>query len=56
MKILAAIGALAVVFAVGAAVFFFGGFYSVAGTAEDPAIVKWALVQVRTTSIVRHAQ
>jgi len=55
MKILAAIGALAVVFAVVAAVFFFGGFYSVAGTAEEPAIVKWALVQVRTASIARHA-
>jgi Cytochrome c. len=55
MKILAAIGALAVVFAVVAAVFFCGGFYSVAGTAEEPAIVKWVLTQVRTASIVRHA-
>ena len=56
MKILAAIGALAVVFAVVAAVFFFGGFYSVAGTAEEPAIVKWALIQVRTASISHHAK
>lgn len=55
MRILAAIGALAVIGAVGAAVVFFGGFYSVAGTAEDPAIVNWALVQVRTASINRHA-
>ena len=55
MKILAAIGLLAVVFAVGAAVYFFGGFYSVAGSQEDPAIVHWALVKVRTNSIVRHA-
>jgi mono/diheme cytochrome c family protein len=55
MRILAAIGALAIVGAIGAAVFFFGGFYSVAGTAEDPAIVHWALVQVRTASINRHA-
>ena len=55
MKILAAIGALAVVFALVAAAFFCGGFYSVAGTAEEPAIVKWALIQVRTASIVRHA-
>jgi len=55
MKILAAIGALAVVVAVGAAVFFLGGFYSVAGTAADPAIVKWALIHVRTASIDRHA-
>ena len=56
MKILAAIGALAVVVAVVAAVFFFGGFYNVAGTAEEPAIVKWALIQVRTASISRHAK
>ena len=55
MRILAAIGALAIIGAIGAAVFFFGGFYSVAGTAEDPAIVHWALVQVRTASINRHA-
>jgi mono/diheme cytochrome c family protein len=56
MRILAAIGALAIIVAVGAAAFFFGGFYSVAGTAEDPAIVRWALVQVRTASIKRHTQ
>ena len=34
---------------------FSAGFYSVAGTAEDPAIVTWALTQVRTASINRHA-
>jgi hypothetical protein len=56
MKTLAAIGALAVVVAVVAAVFFCGGFYSAAGTAEEPAIVKWALIQVRTASIRRHAK
>jgi mono/diheme cytochrome c family protein len=55
MKILAAIGLLAVVIAIAAAVYFFGGFYNVAGSQEDPAIVHWALVQVRTNSIVRHA-
>jgi len=55
MRTLATIGALAIVAAVAAAVFFFGGFYSVAGTAEEPALVKWALVQVRTASINRHA-
>jgi mono/diheme cytochrome c family protein len=55
MRILAAIGALAVVAAIGAGVFFFGGFYNVAGTQEDPAIVHWALVQVREASIGRHA-
>jgi mono/diheme cytochrome c family protein len=56
MRILAVVGALAIIAGIGAAVFFFGGFYSVAGTAEDPAIVRWALIQVRTASIDRHAQ
>ena len=55
MRILAAIGALAVIGAVGAAVFFLGGFYNVAGTAKDPALVEWTLVRVRTASIIRHA-
>jgi len=55
MRILATIGALAIIVGVGAAVFFFGGYYSVAGTAEDPGIVRWALIQVRTASIDRHS-
>jgi hypothetical protein len=55
MRILTLIGALTVIGAIGAAVVFFGGFYSVAGTQDDPAIVHWALVQVRTASISRHA-
>ena len=55
MRILATIGALAIVLGLGAAVFFFGGFYSVAGTAEDPAIVNWALVKVRMASINHYA-
>jgi len=55
MRILALIGALAIIIGIGAAGFFFGGFYSVAGTQEDPAIVHWALLQVRTASINRHA-
>jgi len=52
---LALIGLLGILGAIGAAVFFFGGYYSVAGTAEEPAIVKWALVQVRKASIARYA-
>jgi mono/diheme cytochrome c family protein len=56
MRILAVIGALAIVVGISAAVFFFGGFYNVAGTVEDPAIVRWALIHVRTASIDRHAQ
>lgn len=55
MRLLAAIGVLAIVVAIAAAVYFFGGFYSVAGTQEDPAPVKWALVQVRNASIAKHA-
>jgi mono/diheme cytochrome c family protein len=55
MRFLATGGALAFVMGILAAIFFFGGFYSVAGTAEEPAIVKWVLVQIRTASIARHA-
>jgi mono/diheme cytochrome c family protein len=55
MRFLALIGALAIFVGIGAAVFFLGGFYNVAATAEDPAIVKWALIQTRTASINRHA-
>jgi mono/diheme cytochrome c family protein len=55
MRLLTTIGALAIVFGIGIAVFFFGGYYSVAGTAEDPAAVTWALTKVRAASINRHA-
>ena len=55
MKVLAIIGFLGIVGAIGAAVFFFGGYYIVAGTAWEPPIVKWALIQVRTASINNHA-
>jgi hypothetical protein len=41
------IGVLAVIGAIGAGLFFVGGFYDVAGTTGHPAIVHWALVQVR---------
>ena len=39
MRILAVIGALAVVDAIAVATFFFGGFYSVAGDAPDLGVV-----------------
>jgi mono/diheme cytochrome c family protein len=55
MRLLAIIGILAILATIGAAVFFFGGFYSVAATAEEPAFVKWALIRVRLASIDRHA-
>lgn len=57
MKVfLALIGALGLIGAVVAAGFFFGGFYSVAGTAYEPDIVKSILIRVRTASIARHAK
>jgi mono/diheme cytochrome c family protein len=55
MRILAIIGALAIVVVIAAAVFFFGGFYSVAATEQDTGVVAWALVNVRQSSIDRHA-
>jgi len=55
MRLLALIGALAILVAIAAAVFFLGGFYSVAATEKDPGVVNWALVQVRNASIARHA-
>jgi mono/diheme cytochrome c family protein len=56
MRILAYIGALAIIVAVGAAIFFFGGFFSVAASEPDPGIVDWALVKVRMASVERHAR
>jgi len=55
MKFFATGGALAFVVGALAAVFFFGGFYSVAGTSADSSIVGWALARVRTASVGRHA-
>jgi mono/diheme cytochrome c family protein len=55
MKILSLIGAIAIIIAVAAAVFFFGGFYNVAATQPDLGIVAWALEHVRVASINRHA-
>jgi hypothetical protein len=55
MRLLSVIGLLGVVVALVAAVYFFGGFYSVAATQADPAPVTWALVKVRQASIRKHA-
>jgi mono/diheme cytochrome c family protein len=55
MRLLAVIGALAVVFGIGVATFFFGGYYNVAAGEEDPAAVTWALTKVRVASIDRRA-
>jgi len=56
MRILAGIGALAIIVAVGAAIFFFGGYFNVAASEPDPGIVKWALTKVRAASIDHHAR
>jgi mono/diheme cytochrome c family protein len=55
MRLLAVIGALGIIAVVAAAVFFFGGFYSIAATEQDPGIVAWAIVHVRDASIAHHA-
>jgi len=55
MRLLAFIGALAILIAIAAAIFFFGGFYSVAENEDNPAIVNWALATVRAASVARHA-
>src|SRR5689334_8038478 len=55
MRLLALIGALAIIVGVAAAVFFFGGFYSVAATNPEPAPVSWALVKVRMASVDHNA-
>src|ERR1700674_4175368 len=53
MRILAGIGAVAIILAVGAAVFFFGGYFNVAASAPAPGIVNWALTTTPTASIDR---
>jgi hypothetical protein len=55
MKFLSFVGALAIIAAVAAGVFFFGGFYNIAATEPDLGVVAWALGAVRDASINRHA-
>ena len=55
MRTLATIGFLGIVVAIAAAVYFFGGYYSIAATERDPASVAWAIGKVRDASIDRHA-
>jgi mono/diheme cytochrome c family protein len=55
MRLLAFIGALAIIVGIVAAGFFFLGFYNVAASEEDPKIVGWALPKVRDASIDRHS-
>lgn len=55
MKFLSFIGAIAIIAAVAAGVYLFGGFYSVAATQPDPGWVAWALEYIRDASVDRHA-
>ena len=55
MRLLALIGALGIIGAIAAAVFFFGGYYSVSAIPADPSIVAWSLTNVRNASINHHA-
>ena len=55
MRLLALIGAVAIVVGIAALVFFFGGFFNVAATNPEPAPVSWALIKVRTASVDRQA-
>ena len=53
--LLAVIGALAIIAGILAAGYFFGGFYNVAASQDDPQIVAWALPKVRDASIDRQS-
>ncbi|HEY7246481.1 MAG TPA: cytochrome c [Xanthobacteraceae bacterium] len=53
--LLALIGALAIIVAIAAAVFLFGGFYSVAASTDEKSVVAWAMGHIRQASIERHA-
>ena len=55
MKILAAIGVLAILAAGAAGLYFFGGFYDIAASEKDSAIIARMLILVRQASIARHA-
>jgi mono/diheme cytochrome c family protein len=55
MRLLAAIGALAIIVAIALPIYFFGGFYNVAATDQHFNIVTWALERVRIASNNHHA-
>ncbi len=53
--ILAAVAVLGLTLCIAAAGFFFGGFFNIGASNQDPALVNWSLVHVREASIARHA-
>jgi mono/diheme cytochrome c family protein len=56
MRLLAIIGALAIIVGILAGGFFFGGFYNIAASVDDPQLVSWALPKVREAAIDRHSK
>ncbi len=54
MRLLAAIGVLAIIAAIAAGVYLFGGYYNVAASSEDASPVTWAIGEVREASMNRH--
>ena len=56
MRVLAAIGVLAILAALGAGVCLLGGYFSVAATYDEPRVVKWALQEVREISVRAQAR
>lgn len=54
-RLLALIGALAIAAALVVAGFFFGGFFNIAATEQDPPFIADQIVRVRVASIARHA-
>jgi hypothetical protein len=55
LKFLGFIGLLAILGAIAGAVYFFGGYYNVAGTAAESDPLALALARIRDASIARHA-
>src|ERR1700746_502214 len=55
MRFLPIIGILAILTVIGAAIYFFGGYYSVAAAEPSLGIVDWALARVRVASVAHHA-
>ncbi len=55
MRLLALVGVVAIAGALAAAGFFFGGFFDISSSWEDPAPVTKAIARVRDASIARRA-
>jgi mono/diheme cytochrome c family protein len=55
MRLLAVVGSLAIIVGIACMIFFFGGFFDIAATKQDPAVVAAALIRVRQASINHHA-